>query len=145
MVALNRYHVFDRYELSMSDLRMYWHSTPKTTGAIKIAAIDDKSIAELGQWPFRRSVMAQFERALTDYKVAVVGYDVLFSEPDNFDAARASLVERLEKSGTTKVHRGRAARREQRSGLRQCDQGAGQDGPRLFVRHAQRQREDPGA
>lgn len=103
MVMLNRFHVFDRYELSMADLRMYWHSTPKTTGAIKIAAIDDKSIAELGQWPFRRSVMAQFERALNDYKVAVVGYDVLFSEPDNLDAARASLVERLEKSGTTKV------------------------------------------
>jgi len=28
---------------------------------------------------------------------------VLFSEPDNFDAARASLVERLEKWGTTKI------------------------------------------
>jgi adenylate cyclase len=103
MVVLNRYHVFDRYELSTSDLRMYWHSTPKTTGAIKIAVIDDKSIAELGQWPFPRSVMAQFERALNDYKIAVVGYDVLFSEPDNFDAARASLVERLEKWGTTKI------------------------------------------
>src|ERR1022692_3582705 len=81
MVMLNRSQVFARLELSVSDLRMYWqyrHSEPKTTGEIKIAAIDDKSIAELGQWPFRRSLMAQFERALTDYyKVAVVGYDVL--------------------------------------------------------------------
>ncbi len=58
---------------------MYWRAVPKSTGAIKIAAIDDKSIAELGQWPFRRSVMAQFERELTEYKVAVVGYDVLFN------------------------------------------------------------------
>ncbi len=103
IATLNWFHVFDTFELSISDLRMYWHSTPKTRGAIAIAAIDDKSIAELGQWPFRRSVMAQFERALNDYKVAVVGYDVLFSEPDNFDVARGSLMERLEKSGTAKV------------------------------------------
>jgi adenylate cyclase len=103
IATLNWFHVFDTFELSISDLRMYWHSKPKTSGAIAIAAIDDKSIAELGQWPFRRSVMAQFERALNDYKVAVVGYDVLFSEPDNFDVARGSLMERLEKSGTAKV------------------------------------------
>ena len=103
MVALNRHDVFFKYEDLVNDLRMYWHSVPKTTGLIKIAAIDDRSIAELGQWPFRRSVMAQFERELTEYKVAVVGYDVLFSEQDNFDAARDSLVERLEKSGITKV------------------------------------------
>jgi adenylate cyclase len=40
---------------------------------------------------------------LTEYKVAVVGYDVLFSEQDNFDAVRDSLVSRLEQSGITKV------------------------------------------
>jgi adenylate cyclase len=103
MGVLNHYHAFRRFEFTISDLRMYWHPSKKTSGAIAIAAIDDKSIAELGQWPFRRSVMAQFERALTDYKAAVIGYDVLFSEPDNFDVARASLVERLEKSGTPKA------------------------------------------
>ena len=59
--------------------------------------------SEIGQWPFRRSVMAQFEHELAEYKVAVVGYDVLFSEQDNFDAARDSLAARLEQSGLTKV------------------------------------------
>ena len=103
MGVLNHYHAFRRFEFTISDLRMYWHPSKKTSGAIAIAAIDDKSIAELGQWPFRRSVMAQFERELTEYKAAVIGYDVLFSEPDNFDVARASLVERLEKSGTPKA------------------------------------------
>src|SRR6202050_2667661 len=103
MVVANKYHLFDRYEYDVSDLRMYWHAVPKTTGLIDIAAIDDKSIAELGQWPWPRSTMAKFQRALTDYKVAVVGYDVLFSEQDNFDAARDSLVGRLEQSGITKV------------------------------------------
>jgi adenylate cyclase len=103
MVALNKKDVFLKYEYLVDDVRMYWGAVPKSTGAVKIAAIDDKSIAELGQWPFRRSVMADFERALTEYKVAVVGYDVLFSEQDNFDAVRDSLVSRLEQSGITKV------------------------------------------
>ncbi len=103
MAALNWLHGFDRYEYAVSDFRMYWHSRPKTTGAIDIAAIDDKSIAELGQWPFPRNIMAQFERSLAEYKVAVVGYDVLLSEPDNLDTERASLIDRLEKWGATKV------------------------------------------
>ncbi len=103
ITELNRHHVFERWDLTISDFRMYWNSAPSRPDEIKIAAIDDKSIAELGQWPFRRNVMAQFERALTDYKVAAAGYDVLFSEPDNFDIARGSLMERLEKAGTAKA------------------------------------------
>src|SRR5713226_10423158 len=76
MVELNTHHVLDRYELLISDVRMYWHATPKKTDTVKIAVIDDRSISEVGQWPFPRNVMAQFESALSDYKVAVVGYDV---------------------------------------------------------------------
>jgi adenylate cyclase len=103
MVWLNKKNTLVKYEDVVNDIRMYWNLKPKTTGAIKIAAIDDRSIAELGQWPFRRSIMAQFEHALTGYKVAVVGYDVLFSEQDNFDAARDSLIARMEQSGVSKI------------------------------------------
>jgi len=100
---LNYKTFFQNYDYLTDDARMYFHATTKPLGVVKIAAIDDKSIAELGQWPFRRSIMAEFERKLAEYKVAVVGYDVLFSEQDNFDAARDSLIERMEKSGVTKV------------------------------------------
>ena len=103
MFTLNYYKAFNRLELNVSDLRMYWRAIPMTTGKVAIAAIDDQSIAEVGQWPFRRSVMAQFERALIDYKVAVVGYDVLFSEPDNIDVARGSLIDRMVKAGTARA------------------------------------------
>ncbi|HLX38071.1 MAG TPA: adenylate/guanylate cyclase domain-containing protein [Candidatus Binataceae bacterium] len=103
MIALNTKHAFRNYDLTIDDFRMYWHSKPKQLGVVKIAAIDDKSIAELGQWPFRRSVMADFERALADYKVAVVGYDVILSEQDNFDTVRDSLIERMGKSGITRA------------------------------------------
>jgi adenylate cyclase len=103
MVALNKVHAFDRFEFTVSDFRMYWHAVPHTSGMIRIAAIDDKSIAELGQWPWPRDVLAKFERALTDYKVAVVGFDVLFSEADSSDKVRAAIAERLVKSGASKL------------------------------------------
>ena len=101
--VLNSLHTFDRIEYLVSDFRMYWHAQPRTSNIVKIAAIDDKSIAELGHWPWSRGTMARFERALIDYKVAVAGYDVLFSEQDSFDAARESLVDRMVKAGVTKV------------------------------------------
>ncbi|HEV7988833.1 MAG TPA: adenylate/guanylate cyclase domain-containing protein [Candidatus Binataceae bacterium] len=77
--------VFDLADLKASDLRMYVTRRPPLTGAVVIAAIDEKSIAELGHWPWPRSVEARLNDALRDYKVAVVGYDVLFSEPDEDD------------------------------------------------------------
>jgi adenylate cyclase len=102
--TLNFFHTFDRIEYLVSDFRMYWRSEPRKPSTIKIAAIDDKSISELGHWPWSRDTLARFEHALIDYKVAVVGYDVLFSEQDSFDAARASLVDRIVKAGATRTN-----------------------------------------
>ncbi len=57
---------------------------PKTLDErIVIVDIDEKSLAEIGRWPWGRNKMA----ALTDelferQKVAVLGFDVLFAEPD---------------------------------------------------------------
>lgn len=103
VTALNKVHAFDRFEYTVNDFRMYWRAVPHPTGMVKIAAIDDKSIAELGQWPWPRSILAKFEKALTDYKVAVVGYDVLLSEADSTDKVRAAIIDKLIKAGATKV------------------------------------------
>src|SRR5579872_2747184 len=52
MVAMNHKTLFKRYELTVDDIRMYWRATSKPLGVVKIAAIDDKSIAELGSGRF---------------------------------------------------------------------------------------------
>src|SRR6185437_6551752 len=69
------------------------------TGAVVIAAIDEKSVAELGHWPWPRSVEARLTDALRDYKAAVVGYDVLFSEHDEDDVQAEQIAKRLKKLG----------------------------------------------
>ena len=91
--------VFDLADLKASDLRMYVTRRPPLTGAVVIAAIDEKSIAELGHWPWPRSVEARLNDALRDYKAAVVGYDVLFSERDEDDVQAERIAARLKGLG----------------------------------------------
>ena len=49
---------------------------------IRIIDIDEASLAELGQWPWSRHVMATIARRLTELGAAAVAFDVLFPEPD---------------------------------------------------------------
>ncbi|MGH7906655.1 MAG: CHASE2 domain-containing protein [Candidatus Binataceae bacterium] len=101
LFAFNLRHpkILEFAELKANDLRMYARPGRKPVGAIAIAAVDDKSIAELGRWPWPRSVMAQLVDSLGYYKVKVIGFDVIFSEIDNADAERAVLTQRLKRTG----------------------------------------------
>lgn len=57
---------------------------------IVIIDIDDRSLAELGQWPLPRDRWAELVDTLFDrYGVALLGFDVLFAEPDKGDATAA--------------------------------------------------------
>ena len=50
---------------------------------IVIVDIDEKSLERVGHWPWSRDKMATLTRELFErQKVAVVGFDVLFAEPD---------------------------------------------------------------
>ena len=46
---------------------------------ILIAKIDEKSIDELGRWPWSRQTMAKLTQKLVDYEARVIGFDVIFS------------------------------------------------------------------
>ncbi len=90
-------------------------------------------------------MMAQFERALTDYKVGVVGYDVLFSEPDDFDSARSSLIERLEKSGTPRATAEQLIGESNDQAFADAIKAQGQHHPRVFAGHLSMRTEFPRA
>lgn len=50
---------------------------------VVIVDIDERSLGEIGRWPWRRDLLADLVRRLTDdYGAAVVGFDVVFAEPD---------------------------------------------------------------
>ena len=50
---------------------------------IVILDIDEKSLGEIGRWPWSRNVMADLMTKLFDkYGVAIVGFDVVWAERD---------------------------------------------------------------
>ncbi|SRR5579875_172886 len=72
-------------ELKIFDLRMYARQAHPLKGDVIIVAIDDKSIVQLGRWPWPRTVLAQLTNALRSYRAAVIGFDMVFSEHDYLD------------------------------------------------------------
>src|SRR5262252_5452910 len=68
------------------DLRIYdeliRHAAPPIpTGRVSMVAVDEKSIEEIGQWPWRRDVVARLVERLSDLGARVVAFDVILSEP----------------------------------------------------------------
>ena len=57
---------------------------------VAIVDIDDESLKALGQWPWPRTVIAQLTDRLTALGASVIGFDVLFAEPDRMSPARAA-------------------------------------------------------
>ena len=73
---------------------------------VAVIAIDTKSIDRYGQWPWKRNVMASLLHELEAYyKVKVVGYDVLFSEPDNNDIAAQAALDHFYKRANKEMFR----------------------------------------
>ena len=50
---------------------------------IVIIDIDEKSLQDLGQWPWKRKIFAQVLQNLTDAGAGVIGLDIVFAEEDN--------------------------------------------------------------
>src|SRR5436853_2276678 len=55
---------------------------------VRIADIDDTSIATFGQWPWSRTRLAALTNRLAELGAAVVTYDIIFSETDRTNPAR---------------------------------------------------------
>lgn len=61
---------------------------------VVIVDIDEKSLAQLGRWPWSRNVLAGLMDKLFDqYRAAVVGFDIVFAEPDT--SSGLGVLERL--------------------------------------------------
>ncbi len=56
--------------------------TPSDPSPVVIVDFDERSLEEIGQWPWPRTVVADMIAATRDYGMAVIGFDVVFAEPD---------------------------------------------------------------
>ena len=89
-------------ELRLYDLHFTLRGTrAQGTEQVVIAAIDEKSLAALGRWPWPRSLMADLIRKLSADGAKVIAVDILLSEPEVSGElhAAAQLSERLRSRG----------------------------------------------
>ncbi|MBN2515276.1 MAG: CHASE2 domain-containing protein [Deltaproteobacteria bacterium] len=69
-------------ELKTLDLRFLSRGARAPGPETVIAEIDEKSLAELGRWPWPRSTIAKLVNTLKEYGAKAVGFDIVFAEPD---------------------------------------------------------------
>ena len=76
--------LFDQYQR--------WQPRTYVDAPVRVVDIDDESLARLGQWPWPRTRVAQLVQSLRDAGVAVMGFDVIFAEPDRTSPVAMSSV-----------------------------------------------------
>ena len=88
-------------ELKTLDLRFLSRGAREPGPEVVIAAIDEKSLKELGRWPWERSTMAKLIDVLKEYGARAVGFDIVFAESENSGFRQLNaLSEEIEKIGT---------------------------------------------
>jgi len=87
--------LLDLLDKQVIDVAMQSRGKTLVNDDIAIIAIDTKAIDSYGQWPWKREIMARLLHELeTYYEIRVMGYDVLFSEPDNNDKSSQIALEK---------------------------------------------------
>ncbi len=76
--------VIDRTESIVYDQRLLLTlpADPEPDERVVIVDIDEKSLAELGRWPWSRAVVAQLVERLWDYGAVVIAFDIVFAEAE---------------------------------------------------------------
>jgi len=69
-------------EFKAMDIRMRARGNVTPGGETVIVAVDEKSLGELGQWPWPRATIANLVDALKKYNVKAIGFDIVFAEPE---------------------------------------------------------------
>jgi len=72
----------------VADAMFRWRGPVKTTGSVVIVDIDEKSLREIGQWPWPRNIVAQLIHRILAGEPRVVGLDMVFAEQDRTSPIR---------------------------------------------------------
>lgn len=86
-----------RWDHVLYDRWLTLSSQPNTEADPIVIAIDERSLAELGPWPWPRQIHAELINRLTDARAAAIGLDLLFAEPQ--PAADAVLADAIARNG----------------------------------------------
>ena len=70
------------------DILQRLHPRPYTKQPVVVVDIDEKSLEQVGQWPWPRSEVARLVDRLTAMGAIAIGFDIVFAEPDRLSPDR---------------------------------------------------------
>lgn len=77
---------------------------PPERKPVTIIDLDEKSLSEVGQWPWPRNILAQLVENLMKMGAVVVAFDIVFAEPDRMNpAAIADALKGLDEDTKNKI------------------------------------------
>src|SRR4051812_30599540 len=85
-LALYRPPFFARLDDATYDSVVRSAGTQKPAGRVAIVDVDERSLAAIGQWPWRRDVMGRLITSLRAAGASVIAIDVIFAESDRYSA-----------------------------------------------------------
>ncbi len=75
-----------RVEYSVYDAMLRSIAARPPSDQVVVVDIDERSLATVGQWPWRRDVIAQLIHRLRDFGASVVALDIIFAEADRYQS-----------------------------------------------------------
>src|SRR5262245_29794628 len=95
VLSLYRPALFTGLEPDVYDRLVRQIPARETSDRIVIIDVDERSLSEVGQWPWRRDVIGNLIGRLREMGAAVVALDIVFAEPDRFDGSGVTPDEAL--------------------------------------------------
>ena len=87
------------FDARVHDMFFKMRGVIKPDHSVVIVDIDEKSIKEMGQWPWERNKVATILRNLSDAQAGVIGMDIVFSEADKTNPKRLAKYLGLQSDG----------------------------------------------
>ena len=85
VLAMYRPPSFARLDDAVYDQTLRWAGTKPPAGRVTIVDVDERSLSQYGQWPWRRDVIARLVARLREAGATVVALDMIFAERDRGD------------------------------------------------------------
>lgn len=95
LLLLSSLSFFKVWEKQTIDLRFHLRGEIQPSKNIIIIGIDDGSIEEIGNWPWKRNVHAKLLEVLKEEKPKLIIFDILFDTPSSFDKELAKQIKSL--------------------------------------------------
>ena len=85
VLCLYRPSFFSGLESRVYDTLVRSSPTRPPSGRVVIVDVDERSLSAVGQWPWRRDLIARLIDRLRDLGASTIALDIIFAEPDRYE------------------------------------------------------------